>query len=117
MMLARRSDTARSSWSTAWSSIAKSLRVGWLRSKERPSLSQSMTKDRPITPAELQGLCILCGEPLVPRDGRPETAVHIVRRITPTDESGIVLRRGPNDPAEYIVHGWCAERAEKGSRG
>jgi len=76
-----------------------------------------MTNDRPITPDELQGLCILCGETLVRRYWKPETAVHFVRRITLTDESGKILRRSPDDLGEHIVHGACADRAERSSEG
>ena len=76
-----------------------------------------MTNDKPITPDELRGFCILCNEPLVPRNWTPETAIHFVRRITLTDKSGKILRRFPDDPGEHIVHGHCADRAERSSEG
>ncbi len=76
-----------------------------------------MTNEESITLEDLNDVCVLCGESLVPRDWKPENALHIVCRITfrLTDESGKVLTRGPDDPAEYIVHRACARKMEKGS--
>ncbi len=68
-----------------------------------------MNTSGPITLEELDTQCILCGAWLVPAGWKPEAILRALRRVE------LELKRGPDDPGIYVVHAWCAEKAEKGS--